>query len=88
MIKGAPEVVLSRCSHALIDGNLIEINDEFRQRAQDAWEYFGNEGRRVIAFAHRHFREKAHTKFSQSSSNYPENDLVFLGMSAILDPPR
>ncbi|CAD5206669.1 unnamed protein product [Bursaphelenchus okinawaensis] len=85
MMKGAPEVILARCTYALIDEELVEINNEFRQRCQESWEYFGNEGRRVIAFAHKHFREKSHQKFDKTEST---DGLVFLGMCAMMDPPR
>jgi magnesium-transporting ATPase (P-type) len=34
MMKGAPEVILKRCSHASIDGEIIEIDEEFRKQCQ------------------------------------------------------
>ncbi|CAD5209750.1 unnamed protein product [Bursaphelenchus xylophilus] len=86
MMKGAPEVILSRSTYTLIDNELVEITDDFRQRCQEAWEYFGNEGRRVIAFAHRHFRDRSHLKFKKTE--FPDEGLVFLGMCAMMDPPR
>uniref|UniRef100_A0AC34QCL7 Cation-transporting P-type ATPase N-terminal domain-containing protein n=1 Tax=Panagrolaimus sp. JU765 TaxID=591449 RepID=A0AC34QCL7_9BILA len=89
MMKGAPEVILSQCKRYAFNDELLEITDEFRESCQSAWEHFGCEGRRVIAFAHRHFIAKKDTKFSlNNSETYPKDDLIFLGMAAMMDPPR
>lgn len=45
----------------------------------------GNEGRRVIAFAQKNFNSDENTKFTGQEHT---GDLVFLGMAAIMDPPR
>jgi magnesium-transporting ATPase (P-type) len=34
MMKGAPEVILKRCSHVSIDGQIKEIDEEFRKQCQ------------------------------------------------------
>ncbi|KIH45919.1 hypothetical protein ANCDUO_24031, partial [Ancylostoma duodenale] len=52
-----------------------------------AWESLGNSGRRVIAFAQAHFNASMNAKFGPGEDRWPE-DLVFLGMAAIMDPPR
>ncbi|KAH7698956.1 Protein CATP-1 a, partial [Aphelenchoides avenae] len=88
LMKGAPEVILSRCSRVVIDNELVDINDEFRDYCQKLWEDYGSNGSRVIAFAHRHFYAKKGTKFNATSENYPQEELIFLGMAALLDPPR
>ena len=33
-MKGAPEVVLSRCSHVAVEGELVEVDDDFMKQAQ------------------------------------------------------
>ena len=81
---------------------------------QEAWEMFGNEGRRVIAFAQKYFNDKSNASFdkdceqkwaiwnsfhfhsllSDLTYNYLHylsrwnGQLEFLGMAAIMDPPR
>jgi sodium/potassium-transporting ATPase subunit alpha len=50
--------------------------------------HFGNEGRRVIGYVMRKFEAPANTKFSVDEANYPQDNLCFLGMAAIMDPPR
>lgn len=34
MMKGAPEMILSRCSHVSIDGQIKEIDESFRLQCQ------------------------------------------------------
>ncbi|VDO56457.1 unnamed protein product [Onchocerca flexuosa] len=87
MIKGAPEVVLKYCSYLQIDKERVPIDSKLRQECQEAWEQFGNEGKRVIAFAIKHFFiNDANAKFT--SSDVVLENLIFLGMTALIDPPR
>ncbi|KAF8367537.1 catp-1 [Pristionchus pacificus] len=90
MIKGAPEVIIDRCSTLQMNGeDPIEMTDQYRLETQIAWESLGNEGRRVIAFAHRHFNGERNAKFDKESvEKFVEKGLIFLGMAAIMDPPR
>ena len=48
MLKGAPEIVLGRCSHFLYNGHERPIDDEFRAEQAGAYERFGFMGERVI----------------------------------------
>lgn len=50
--------------------------------------HFGSEGRRVIGFAYKKFKAPADISFSVEEENFPTKDLCFLGMVAIMDPPR
>ncbi|KAF7630783.1 Cation_ATPase_N domain-containing protein [Meloidogyne graminicola] len=88
MIKGAPEVILSLCSDVLMTNELKQIDEQFLNDCQAAWEHFGSEGRRVFAFAYRQFEAPGTSKFSVESDNYPRTGLTFLGMAAMMDPPR
>lgn len=36
----------------------------------------------------KYFHGPINAKFTAASDNYPKADLVFLGMSALMDPPR
>uniref|UniRef100_A0A1I7XP17 Cation_ATPase_C domain-containing protein n=1 Tax=Heterorhabditis bacteriophora TaxID=37862 RepID=A0A1I7XP17_HETBA len=96
MMKGAPEIILCKCKKARLNKELVDIDEKFREKCQAryfyerfffAWESLGNEGRRVIAFAQRHFNAPINAKFGSGEEKWPE-DLVFLGMAAIMDPPR
>ncbi|KAJ1371761.1 ATPase Na K transporting alpha [Parelaphostrongylus tenuis] len=87
MIKGAPEVILGSCKLARANSEVVDIDDKFRQECQKAWESLGNAGRRVIAFAQAHFNAPTDMKFVHGEYKWPDN-LIFLGMAAIMDPPR
>uniref|UniRef100_A0A915CEZ2 Myosin tail domain-containing protein n=1 Tax=Parascaris univalens TaxID=6257 RepID=A0A915CEZ2_PARUN len=88
MVKGAPEVVLHKCQYIQVNEELLEINDNLISDCQAAWEHYGNEGRRVIAFAWKHFSAATNRRFSAYDGELPQTGLIFLGMAAIMDPPR
>ncbi|CEF64707.1 Cation-transporting P-type ATPase family and Cation-transporting P-type ATPase, N-terminal domain and Cation-transporting P-type ATPase, C-terminal domain and P-type ATPase, A domain and HAD-like domain and P-type ATPase, transmembrane domain and P-type ATPase, cytoplasmic domain N-containing protein [Strongyloides ratti] len=87
-MKGAPEEVLSRCNKVKIGDEEQDLTEEFKLDCKTAYEHFGNEGKRVIAFAMKHFYAEKKTKFTGDSNNYPKDDLIFLSLSALIDPPR
>uniref|UniRef100_A0A914XJS3 Cation-transporting P-type ATPase C-terminal domain-containing protein n=1 Tax=Plectus sambesii TaxID=2011161 RepID=A0A914XJS3_9BILA len=88
MMKGAPEVLIEKCSTLACDTGHKELDEEIKMEFQDAYLHFGNEGRRVIGFAMKQFKAPADTRFTMDEGNYPQTDLTFLGMAAIMDPPR
>ncbi|ULT85996.1 hypothetical protein L5515_005819 [Caenorhabditis briggsae] len=88
MIKGAPEVLIKSCSTLNIDGEAMELNEKRMEDFNEAYETFGDEGCRVIGFACKKFRAPASSTFSMKSNTVPMDGWDFLGMSAIMDPPR
>ncbi|VDN52657.1 unnamed protein product, partial [Dracunculus medinensis] len=88
MIKGAPEVLITKCSHIAHNEGDTLINEDLKMDFQDAYEHFGNNGRRVIGFAKKEFETKADTKFIADEQNFPTSNLIFIGMVGIMDPPR
>ena len=84
--KGAPEAVLSLCSHILdTDGHPVALDDSGRRRVEAAVDAFAAEGLRVLAFA---CREVAADKPVPQQRGDAERDLCFTGLIAMLDPPR
>ena len=81
-VKGALEKVLDKCSDQLgARGNPEPFN---RQAAIDQADGMAGRGLRVLAFA-RGTLPSGHTNFS--GMGVPDN-LVFLGLQAMIDPPR
>jgi magnesium-transporting ATPase (P-type) len=59
MMKGAPEIVLTKCSHFLHNKQEKEIDGTFRTDMQAAYERCGFMGERVIGFAYKRVRLRA-----------------------------
>lgn len=79
--KGAPERMLPQCSRRLTARDEVGIDREAVLAQADA---LAEEGFRVLAFA---FREWPQLPEEQRADTI-ENDLVFLGLVALIDPPR
>lgn len=83
MTKGGPDVVFSRCSHILLNGEVQPLNDEFLKEILHQNEQFSDRALRVLAFAYKPLSSE-----SVSLTLDDENDLVFVGLLAMIDPPR
>lgn len=55
---------------------------------QTTWEAFSRNGSRVVAFAVKFFVTRKNDRISAAQHTFPQHGLVFLGMSAVIDPPR
>ncbi|KAI9991904.1 hypothetical protein PInf_017284 [Phytophthora infestans] len=87
-MKGAPEVIIKRCSTMMsATGEEIPLNEALVSEFSLAYETFGRKGRRVIALATRRF-EASNTHFTAEEGNFPSENLCFVGITAIMDPPR
>jgi len=87
-MKGAPEVIIKRCSTILsASGDEIPMDETMMSEFTHAYETFGRKGRRVIALATRRF-EAPGAHFTVEDNNFPSEDLCFVGIAAIMDPPR
>jgi P-type Ca2+ transporter type 2C len=82
--KGAPDVLLTRCSGVRV-GDAVEPFDEARRRAAaDAVEELSAQAFRTLAVAAR----RVHDHESGDLEEAAERDLVWLGVVGIIDPPR
>ncbi|SET06847.1 Ca2+-transporting ATPase [Nitrosomonas marina] len=79
--KGAPEAVLDMCSDALGDEGNRDLD---QNRVQEQAEALAAEGFRVLAVACREFSELP----EERSPDTIETGLTFLGLVAMMDPPR
>jgi magnesium-transporting ATPase (P-type) len=88
--KGAPREMLELCSYVLADGRELPLDDAWRTRIAAANDEYARAGLRVLAVARRLLVD--HTNAPESLSGYTaemvERDLVFLGLVAMMDPPR
>lgn len=83
-VKGAPMEVLNLCSHIWEPGGIRELTEKDKENLAGQNDRYAREALRVIGFA---FRDLAagqrHYELEET-----ERDLVFVGLAAMLDPPR
>ena len=80
--KGAPDVIFKRCKYALKYDEVVEISDEILDEYKKINENFSNRALRVLAFAYKNVADE----FKPSLDN--ENNLILIGLMAMIDPPR
>ncbi len=84
-VKGAPDVLLARCTHRLGTNGTIEgLSDSTRDTVLDANAQFAHQTLRVLGLGQRRL---THIPDSYHSSEL-EQQLVFLGLAAMKDPLR
>jgi calcium-translocating P-type ATPase len=84
--KGAPETVLPRCTAMLgADGLLVPLDRDVRDRLAAAVDAYAARGLRVLALASRDLESD---QAPPDRREYAERDLCFVGLAALVDPPR
>jgi P-type Ca2+ transporter type 2C len=78
-VKGALEPVLDSAVQIMTESDPRDFREGERERWHDRNEELAADGLRVIALA---------TKTVESEESEPYEDLIFLGLAALLDPPR
>ena len=78
-VKGAAEAVLENCTTILTREGEQELSDEDRQRWLERDDELAADGLRILALA---------TRTASSEDKDPYRELTFLGLVALLDPPR
>lgn len=80
--KGSVERIVKSCSKMLIaDGEIVDIDKEAILRAS---EQMASSGLRVLAFA----KKQMPGKMVKLEHHHVEEQLIFLGLQAMIDPPR
>jgi len=82
--KGAPELLLARCSRIWWDGHIAELDEADREEILRANEGMAADALRVLSIAYRELPPDT----SVFDEEVVEKDLVFLGLMAMIDPPR
>ena len=80
--KGAVDVLLKRAKYIRKNGEVLPINENDIKKINEMNLEFSKNGLRLLAVAYR--------KFDQEKTLVPEdeNDLIFLGLISMMDPPR
>ena len=77
LTKGATENLLKKCNRIMINGKIQSLKLIQKNKILKKEEEFSKQALRVLAFA-----------FKSKTSKNNESELVFLGLQAMIDPPR
>lgn len=93
LVKGAPDVLLSKCSSWLSfhSNKVEELDDEARRLLSAAQETLSHNAERVIMLCQRRYKPIAPLQsnaFSEELAEHALRDLTIVGMLGVLDPPR
>ena len=84
-VKGAPDILLELCSHIQNDsGNVVPLSTAMKKKILQANDTLASQALRVLAVAYRPL-QTANTEGLDWST---ERNLVFLGLTGMIDPPR
>lgn len=80
LTKGAVDVLLERCIHIRTSEGILDLTEKERQLIQEQNQQFSEQGLRVLAFAYRETDDPLTVD--------TETGFTFLGLIAMVDPPR
>ncbi len=78
LTKGATSELLKRCNKILINGKEEKLTEEHIKKVDKLNKKYAKQALRVLGYAYR----------SQKSETLKEENLVFVGLSTMIDPPR
>ncbi|GFV96111.1 hypothetical protein TNCV_1870721 [Trichonephila clavipes] len=90
-MKGAPERILERCSTIFIGGKDKILDEEMKDAFNNAYLELGGLGERVIGFCDLPLPPDQYPHgypFDADEQNFPLDNLRFIGLVAMIDPPR
>ncbi len=83
-VKGAPREVLQLCTHILVKGEAEELTEAIRTEIMSSNDEYSRRALRVLGIARRDLPRRSGAYTSEAV----EQDLTFLGLMAMMDPPR
>ena len=83
-VKGAPDILLSRCVRTEVNGESLPMDNVSMEKILKANTSLADKAMRVLALAYRRFDALPDTPDAETI----EKDLTFLGLIAMIDPPR
>ena len=78
-VKGAIDNILSSCNRILLNGRICELSEQDRINIMTANDTMSKNALRVLGVAY---------KIINDEKDFKENNLVFLGLFGMIDPPR
>ncbi|KAF5287486.1 hypothetical protein FQA39_LY04114 [Lamprigera yunnana] len=91
VMKGAPEKILQHCTSYYFQKNTYLLSPMKRQELNQVILSLGYMGERVLGFADCELNSRSYPigyQFNSDLIDFPLNDLRFLGLISMVDPPR
>lgn len=82
--KGAPDVVLKKCTHILENGEIVNLDEEKKKKVNERNLEMASKALRVLSLAIRLYDDKPNSFDSKEL----EKDMVFVGLTGMIDPVR
>ncbi len=86
--KGAPDVLLARCTREVVGDQRRPLTDERRRQILETNEALAGQALRTLGVAARWMTGDVLTRHVDQPDEHVEQDLVFAGLIGIIDPPR
>lgn len=80
--KGSFDSIINKCSHIYENNEVTKLTKDKKEKLKEIEITESNKAYRLLAFAYKDLSEDE--KLDESS----ENNLIFVGMTAMIDPPR
>ncbi|MGL4670449.1 MAG: cation-translocating P-type ATPase [Methanobacteriaceae archaeon] len=96
-MKGAPELVLERCKYVEENGKIIPMNDSTKNEIVTKMQFMMDNALRVIALSYKKIEDENEINLLSDSNlanksmeelEILESNLVFIGLTGLMDPPR
>jgi Ca2+-transporting ATPase len=89
-VKGSPDVLLGLSPKKLTEEGIVPFSDQEKKEVKKKYDEMSKEALRVLAFAYRPIRKNIsnNTSLTNFSADEAESDLIWVGMMAMIDPPR
>lgn len=82
LTKGSFDSIINCCTKIYENGNINELNENKKQELKRKEEELSNKAYRILAFAFKELSDEYNFDISL------ENNLIFVGMTLMIDPPR
>lgn len=84
LVKGSPDVMIDVCDFIKVDDEILPFTKEDKDKVKKMYNDMSADALRVLAFAYRNLDNTAEEKYSAEA----EKNLTWVGMMAMIDPPR
>lgn len=81
--KGAPDVILSRCTTAYLNGKKVPMTEEIKKAITESNKEMADKALRVLCAAMRTYKQQP-----SNDADELETDLCYIGLTGMIDPVR